>query len=32
VLSVQGKYIIINDINALIDLTGVHKTKIQLAE
>ena len=32
VLSVQGKYITINDINALIDLTGVHKTKIQLAE
>ena len=32
VLSVQGKYITINDINALIDLTGVHKTKIQLVE
>ena len=32
VLSVQGKYSTINDINALIDLTGVHKTKIQLAE
>ena len=32
VLSVQGKYITINDINALVDLTGVHKTKIQLAE
>ena len=27
VLSVQGKYITINDINALIDLTGVHKNQ-----
>ncbi|THA07547.1 helix-turn-helix domain-containing protein, partial [Rodentibacter pneumotropicus] len=32
VLSVQGKYIIINNINELIKLSGIHKTKITMTE
>ena len=32
VISVQGKYITINDLNGLIELTGTNKTKITLVE
>ncbi|HHF3725238.1 TPA: fumarate/nitrate reduction transcriptional regulator Fnr, partial [Haemophilus influenzae] len=32
VISVQGKYITINDLNGLIELTGTNKTKITLVK
>ena len=32
ILSVQGKYIAINDLEALINLTGVNKTRITMVE
>ena len=32
VLSVQGKYITINDMNQLIELTGINKVKLNLSE